>query len=258
MPIPLAVAAPAALASLAYLNARYSLWYDAFLLKIEITGIYRALSRARKGQLNFFLQLEAAAKHPKVSKKNFLLFEGKSYTYAQAYDIVLRYGNWFKTKYGIKVKDIVAMDFENSDQFIWIWYGLWSIGARPAFINYNLTGKPFVHSVKESGTRLCIIDHHVVHRVTDDMKKELESVEFVTLTPELEVEVLATPAVRVPDKDLFVEALDEMGMLIYTSGTTGLPKAAIVSFARINAASNAGSGLFNRGDDIFYTVSTQT
>lgn len=54
--------------------------------------------------------------------------------------------------------DIVAMDFVNSATFIWVWFGLWSVGAKPAFINYNLTGKPLVHTIKTSTARLVLVD----------------------------------------------------------------------------------------------------
>lgn len=55
-------------------------------------------------------------------------------------------------------EEVVAMDFVNSEVFIWVWFGLWSIGAKPAFINYNLTGAPLFHTVRTSTARLVLVD----------------------------------------------------------------------------------------------------
>jgi acyl-CoA synthetase (AMP-forming)/AMP-acid ligase II len=59
---------------------------------------------------------------------------------------------------GVQKEEVVAIDFVNSEVFIWVWFGLWSIGAKPAFINYNLTGAPLFHTVRTSTARLVLVD----------------------------------------------------------------------------------------------------
>jgi acyl-CoA synthetase (AMP-forming)/AMP-acid ligase II len=47
----------------------------------------------------------------------------------------------------------------NSPDFIIAWLGLWSIGAAPAMINYNLAGKALLHCLKISGAKLLLVDN---------------------------------------------------------------------------------------------------
>ena len=255
--VPLVIAAPAAAASLAYINAKASVWYDARLLSTEINTISKALWRSRNGRVNFFYVLEGHATTPKTAAKNMLLFEGKAFTYAEVYDNVLRYAHWLKTQHGVKPRDIVAMNFQNSHQFVFLWYALWALGAKPAFINYNLTGKSLTHSIKSSTTRLCIVDPHVEDKVTEEVKSELADVTFLTLHPNIEAQIQATDPVRPSDEDREEKEIFQMAILIYTSGTTGLPKPAVVSWAKVLSGSNVGSRLLERGNDIMYTVSLQ-
>lgn len=73
---------------------------------------------------------------------------------------------------GVEKDDIVAMDFVNSETFIWVWFGLWSIGAKPAFINYSLTGKPLVHTIKTSTARLVLVDQEGRDKFSENALKE--------------------------------------------------------------------------------------
>ncbi|KAF2632716.1 acetyl-CoA synthetase-like protein [Macroventuria anomochaeta] len=152
--LPLAV--PAAAAGLAYLNARHGISYDWPMLSSFISATVRMIRAERRDQLNVFYELEALAQGPRADHP-WIIFHGRTWTYHQAYDIVLRYGTWLKSK-GVQQGEIVAMDFVNSETFIWIWFGLWSIGAKPAFINYNLTGKSLIDTIKMSTARLVLVD----------------------------------------------------------------------------------------------------
>jgi acyl-CoA synthetase (AMP-forming)/AMP-acid ligase II len=84
---------------------------------------------------------------------------------------VLKYGSWLKSK-GVEKDEIVAMDFVNSEVFIWMWFGLWSIGAKPAFINTNLTGKPLIHTIKTSTARLVLVDENGRDKFQEEVMKE--------------------------------------------------------------------------------------
>ncbi|KHN95453.1 AMP-dependent synthetase/ligase [Metarhizium album ARSEF 1941] len=254
MPLPLAVAVPATAAAFAYANARTSLWYDYLLFKSAFKSASRVFLRQYRGNLSVFHILEERAKHSSTANKDLLVFEGRHHTYAQVYDKALRYGTWLRSNFGIKPKDVVAMNFENSDIFIFVWLGLWSIGAKPAFINYNLTGKPLAHCVKASGSKICLVDPNVAANLTQDVQSALSDVKFVFFTRELEAQASATAPVRVPDSDLVEDDLSNLAILIYTSGTTGLPKPAVVSWAKIIAGGTIVETLLARGGkDIMYT-----
>ena len=84
---------------------------------------------------------------------------------------MLRYGTWFKNR-GVEKDEIVAMDFVNSDSFIWVWFGLWSIGAKPAFINTGLSGKSLVHSIKTSTARLVLVDQEAKDKFDESVMRE--------------------------------------------------------------------------------------
>jgi acyl-CoA synthetase (AMP-forming)/AMP-acid ligase II len=210
----------------------------------------------RTNRLNLFYTLEDKAKDSQLCNKDMLIFEGKHYTYAAVYDAVLRYGNWIRTNLGVKPKDVVAMDFQNSETFIFIWWALWSIGAKPAFINYNLTDQPLAHTLKTSTAKICLVDPNVVDSFTDDVRGLISGMKVVTFTKDLEVAAMAMEPVRAPDSDRSEDLAANMAILIYTSGTTGLPKPAIVSWGKLIV----GGGFPARFNgysinDVMYTVS---
>ncbi|KAF2709587.1 acetyl-CoA synthetase-like protein [Pleomassaria siparia CBS 279.74] len=150
-------AVPAAAAGLAYINARHGLFEDLGFLSRFISSNISTDRLEKRDELSLFYVLEEHAQsspnHP------FIICNGKTWTYAQSYEIVLKYGTWLKSR-GVVKDEIVAMDFVNSEIFIWIWLGLWSIGAKPAFINYNLTGKSLIHTIRTSTARLVLVDQH--------------------------------------------------------------------------------------------------
>ncbi|KYK57648.1 long-chain fatty acid transporter [Drechmeria coniospora] len=255
MPVPLALAAPAWAAGLAYANARTGFWYDRKLFMCAFKSAGRIFFRERRGRLNLFYLLEDRARHPSTANKDLLIFEGNRFSYAQVYERVLRYGAWLKKHLGIKPKDIVAIDFQNSDNFIMLWWGLWSIGAKPAFINYNLTGDPLAHCIKSANTKLCLVDPAVADHVTDHVREKLGgSVQFLVFSPDVEAECLACPPTRAPDEDRHEDGISTLATLIFTSGTTGMPKAAVVSWSRCIVGSTVPEVLLGRGSkDILYT-----
>ncbi|KAK2608556.1 long-chain fatty acid transporter fat1 [Conoideocrella luteorostrata] len=254
MPLPLAVTAPATLAALAYLNAKTSFWYDYMLFKSAFKSAGRVLLRQRNGRLSVFFNLEERAKHPSTANKDLLIFEGRHLTYAQVYDKALRYGTWMRKTLGIKPKEVVAMDFENSDIFVLVWLALWSIGAKPAFINYNLTNKSLSHCIKAAKSRICLVDPNVAVNITDDVRAELSDVNFVHFTSEAQAQADVAPPTRLSDSELLEDDLANLALLIYTSGTTGMPKPAVVSWAKIIAGGTISETLLARGgNDIMYT-----
>ena len=124
----------------------------------------------KRDKLNLFYTLEAQAQSSQANH-TFLIYKSRNWTYAQAYETVLKYGAWLKSK-GVQKDEIVAMDFWNSDVFIWIWFGLWSIGAKPAFINNNLTGKPLLHTIRTSTARLVLVDQDGKHKFSEEVMAE--------------------------------------------------------------------------------------
>jgi acyl-CoA synthetase (AMP-forming)/AMP-acid ligase II len=247
---------PAAAASLLYVNAKWAVSYDWRLFVALMTSIMVTELREKTGRLNSFYVLEDHAKDRKLADKVFLIFEGRRWTFKQVYETVLRYGTWLKATFGVKRQEIVAMDFMNSEKFLFMQLGLWSIGARPAFINYNLTGKSLAHCIRASSARIVLVDPNVASNVTDEVRAELPDLQFIEFTPQLEVDVMHTTAVREPDSERLAERMQDMANLIYTSGTTGLPKPAVVSWHKNIAGPLAVAKWMGlKKSDVFYTVS---
>ncbi|ROV88467.1 hypothetical protein VMCG_10472 [Cytospora schulzeri] len=252
--VPLAVAAPAAVAAAAYINAKAHVWYDLSMLACVVPMAVGMFWRERCGHLSLFYDLEYWATKSKTADTPFLRFGDKSWTFKQGLEEALRYGTWLRSRFDIKKGDIVAMDFMNSEVFVFVWLGLWSIGAKPAFINYNLTGHALVHCVRAATTKIMLIDPAVAHHVDDSVRKELSSVRLEVFTLEYEQEVRTTKPVRLPDEARTEEGLQSMAVLIYTSGTTGLPKAAVVSWGKVHAAGGFSARLIKtKPGEVFYT-----
>ena len=209
-----------------------------------------------RGRLNFFYRFEDLALEKSSQNRDFLRFEDRSYTYAQAYDIVLRYAAWLKEKRGVKKGEMVALDFQNTDTLLFLVLALWSLGAVPALINYNLLGKPLVHCITKAKSKLVLIDPSVAGNVGDDVKTELSDTTFEVVTPQLDSQIQSLEPYRAPDEVRSDAAGRGMAMLIYTSGTTGLPKAAIISWSKVAIPSGFSSRwVGTTKNDTFYTVS---
>ncbi|KKK12434.1 hypothetical protein AOCH_000442 [Aspergillus ochraceoroseus] len=262
--LPLSLAAPALATTLAYLNAKYSLFYDAKIFKALFRSITSSRLALRRDTLNLFYTLERYARDASSKDRPFLVYDGRSWTFHETYVMALRYGTWFKTVHGVQPKEIVAVNLMNSATFIFVWLGLWSIGATPAFINYNLSGTPLRHSLYTSTARLLIVDEEVRASfppeqmeifAAPEFREDGGSLEVVFHTPEMEAQVLQTEAIREDDTARSGQQLRDLAVLIYTSGTTGLPKPAIVSWRKCWSGSVFVGSIIELGEnDRVFTV----
>ncbi|KEF63076.1 uncharacterized protein A1O9_01052 [Exophiala aquamarina CBS 119918] len=265
-----ALAAPAAVAGLAYLNARWRVSVDAQLIG-HLAKTQKAMEKREKAdRLNSFYLIEEHAQNPKVRDCIFIIYQGKSWTFKQTYDMVLRYAGYLHSQHGVQQGEIIALDFMNSPQFMFLVMALWSLGALPAFINYNLTSTAFVHSVRVSTARLLIIDPEVEPKaLTPETRAILEApnfrndafpLEIAVLTPGLESSLCYYPPYRAPDTARSGNIQRTPCVLIYTSGTTGLPKAAKVPWDRtVRGAGLVGGWLpinpvTSKNPDRYYTA----
>lgn len=239
------------LALLGYLDAKADIVQDLRLLS-AVTVARRVISRAeRRGWLNLFLVLEDRATALKTRDHTFLVFEGRSWTYKQAYEIILKYGAWLKDRHGVKRDEVVAVDFINKPTLLWMFLGLWSIGAKVAFVNYNLTGDALVHAVKTSKVRLVIVDQEVAQKVVigeegEKIRERLasEGIEESAGFAEREVLIFDEGVERVvdtwtgrrePTEMIGNREIGEMGVLIFTRYNRGT-----LPFDPLLAAASAG------------------
>lgn len=255
----------AATASLAYLNARLQFGYDMELLNALVRSYSQSRLAEYHDRTNLFYLLEAHAGASSTKDRPFIVFGGRSYTFSETYGLVLRYGNYFKHKLGVTAGEVVAVDMVNSDGFVLVWLGLWAIGATPAFINYNLTKGPLVHSVRVSTARLLVVDADIYEArfgpderaafAAPDFRSGNGSLELITYDAASEAALRAAPPVREPDHVRAGTASTDPAILIYTSGTTGLPKPAIMSWHKLHLGGGfVARWMGLRTDDRVYSV----
>lgn len=261
------MALPAATAAITYLDARLSLSHDVGLLSTLLGGRIGQAIVDKRDRWNAFYLLEERAQSPTYCNQSFIVHRDREWSYSQTYEKVLRYGAWLKQRYGVRRNEIVAMDFMNSDTFIFLWFGLWAIGARPAFINYNLQGKALEHCLRASTARLLFVDPDIRPSISDEVLTSIAQADFrsgdstgpvevVVVTPDVEAEIDNVEPERSPDGDRAGARRSDMAILIYTSGTTGLPKPAIVSWLKASFAPRSFARLLRlRKTDRIYTVS---
>ncbi|USW48231.1 Putative AMP-dependent synthetase/ligase, AMP-binding, AMP-binding enzyme domain, ANL [Septoria linicola] len=261
-------AIPAA-AIAAYLNGRYQLtsdvwaittaiWYQIFLKRLE-----------KQDKINVFWRVEELAKSPAQAGKIFLIVPKDEnepnaqteWTYAEAYELTLKYARWLKETHGVNKEEIIAIDFKNKPQFIWLWFALWSLGAIPAFINCNLRDNAFIHCAKVSTTRLLIIDPDVADALTDEGTAAFQpdgkgrAIDCVVLDAQTEASIASLAPYRAPDSERSGITAASTSLLIYTSGTTGLPKAANVSWTKpLSGVYFFPKLLGMKADDRYYTA----
>lgn len=260
---PLAIAAPALLAGAAWLNAKTQFSYDLRLVASLARASLTSVLNEKRDRVNLFYYLEKHATTRNTAGRSFIVFNGKEWAFKDVYDIVLRYGTWLKKTFAIAPGDVVAIDFMNSAHFVFIWLALWSLGARPAFINYNLTGKPLLHCIKTSTARVVLVDEKSEAQFTPEVLKAVASPNFrdgkgpvrvAFFSEALEQQILALEGEREPDSVRSGAQAHEMACLMFTSGTTGLPKAAIVSWYKCTLGGIFTSLMMAKPSDRYYSV----
>ncbi|KKF94599.1 Very long-chain fatty acid transport protein [Ceratocystis platani] len=250
-----AIAAAGLVGTAAYINARAGIWYDYHLVRSVIPSALRSFIRSRTNGLNQFYVLERWARSSSRASLPLIKFEGRDYTYAQTYAAALSYGTWLRESKGVKPGDIVAIDFQNSETFVFLWFGLWAIGAKPAFINYNLTAQPLAHCVRACKAKLVLADPLIQESFTESVLQSIPGAELVVVTPDLDTQIRATQGKRYPDQVRNEDDIKNIAMLIYTSGTTGLPKPAIISWGKATVSSNFCARLLRLTEkDVFFTA----
>lgn len=224
----------------------------------------KTTSAEKRDRLNPFYILEDHATSRKSAARAFIAYEGREWTYKEVYDIVLQYGSWLKSKHVIASGEVIAMDVMNSPQFVFLCMAIWSLGARPALINYNLTGDPLLHCIKTSTSRIIFVDEEVRSHFTYDVSEKLADsgfrdgngpVETIFWDKLVQQEIEVTKGVREPDGARSGTKAHETAMLIYTSGTTGLPKPGIVPWSKgYMGGTFTGLWLGMKSYDRYYTV----
>lgn len=231
----------------AYLDARHDIVTDIRTISRFAYSVIAWRVALRRGQANSYYIFEKWAKsqpdapfliYPEPagagngdSGGQFVL---KTYSYGQIYDYVLRYASFLREEMRVHKDDVVAIDFMNRPEYIIVWLALWSLGACPSLINYNLRGAGLIHCAKVSGSKVLLCDEDSA-AAGEEVASELGEcgINFV-LADRQHFERVYThhSPYRIRDSDRGIAKADGTAAYIFTSGTTGLPKAAIISWEK--------------------------
>ncbi|CCU82272.1 very long-chain fatty acyl-CoA synthetase [Blumeria hordei DH14] len=112
-------------------------------------------SIAKRDRVSLYYRFEESVKR-QLHRECIWSREG-SYSWSQVYYQVNQYGNWFLSQ-GVRQNDYVAFYLTNTPDHMFACFGLWSIGATPAMINYNLAGDALLHCLKVSTAKIMLVD----------------------------------------------------------------------------------------------------
>ncbi|KAK7733043.1 hypothetical protein SLS53_008372 [Cytospora paraplurivora] len=218
--------AAAAVAGIAYLNARFSLRQDLEFLLGRGYVLAQLMKAASTGRISLYHSFEDAVRRNGSSEA--IWSHTESLTYDQTYARVNQYAQWFLSQ-GVKPGDFVALFMLNSPDMICAWVGLFAIGAAPALINTNLTAKALIHCVEIAKVTLILADgdDETLGRL-DGVRADLQaSGHRIFRLRDVREVILALEPVRPGDDLRKTVKMDAPMALAYTSGTTGLPKAIV-------------------------------
>ncbi|GME29288.1 AMP-dependent synthetase/ligase [Neofusicoccum parvum] len=230
--LPIAAAAAGAAGLAAYLNAKFHIAHDLGNELIPpLTAVYALTRTYKKRLLNYHVLEEQAQRQP---DRPFLVFDAaaasrRDWTYAQFLADVRKVANWLRNDLGVAVREVVALDGQNSPEYMLLWFALDAIGAVPSFINCNLTSKALVHCLCECRYLLCDAE---TKPLVEPHAAELDGAGVRTIYYSPDLAPSLSDATPIPASVTASLEGGDLRSLIYTSGTTGLPKATQISTLR--------------------------
>ncbi|ODV60445.1 long-chain fatty acid transporter FAT1 [Ascoidea rubescens DSM 1968] len=248
-----------------HIESKYHIIHDLYIIQYLIKRLFYYLLQNLNKKLNYWYIFEKTVfenenklalvyiNSPSI-KTNFVLdkdnqnlripndanFKIERLTYIQLYNAVLRLSYILSTDYKIKPDDIVGLDMHNKPLFVVFWFALWNIGAKPAFLNYNITNKTsLIHCLKISNISQVFFeqDFNLPDDTISSINSELPDLKLTFLNEDqinLKIYDNSSKVFRLNDE--LRNKSDKpwsTSALIFTSGTTGLPKAAIMSWRKV-------------------------
>ena len=192
-----------------------------------------------------------------------LAFEDRRYTWDELELEVNRYAQAFRML-GVEQGDVVTLLMDNRPEFLFIITALTRLRATSALINTNITGTGLVHALRVSKPKKLLvgIEHEAKLRDVLDSLEELRDGDVLSVSDgegsapsELPpFEGILSGAGNTAPAGVGASVATDHYTYIYTSGTTGLPKAAIVSHAKmLSGGSMFGRGIYAaRPGDVIY------
>lgn len=204
---------------------------------------------------------ETVRKYPQHTA---VIFENRSLTWQELNALGNQYAGALRDA-GLRRGDTASLLMENRIEFLASIIAMNKLGITAALINTNLTGKPLIHCLKITHSRLCVVGAEcatAIAQIHDDA--ELSNIEKYFIVPD--GQPVVTPA-WCEDLSTLAQArsienpietgantLADIALNIFTSGTTGLPKASVISNRRllVSSALSYQAGLKCTQNDCIY------
>lgn len=206
---------------------------------------------------------ERAGQH---AGKPFLLYDGESFTYAQAYERSRRIAGGLAAA-GVKPKQHVAIMMENRPEVVWLNFALALVGAVAVPINNASRGDMLAYYIRQSDAAAIVIDEAFVERFAA-ARMDTAALETVVVYPDGSAREQSTPsfaaakavswesvvnAAPLPD-DFPEPEYRDLLQILYSSGTTGVPKGSMIANATAVRAAHKHVEVFGyNSDDVMYT-----
>jgi long-chain acyl-CoA synthetase len=167
-----------------------------------------------------------------------LIFQGKSYTYADLRSLTHRLAAAFIER-GVQPGDRIAFLLPNCLEIVLCYYACFQIGAVAVPLNVRFPAELLQYAINHSGARLLISEPELFSHI-DSIRPALHDVKQYYLASRSHEFPEAKPFDELLSgtEDAKPQALfgNEPAAIYYTSGTTGLPKAVIHSHASLARA----------------------
>ncbi len=180
-----------------------------------------------------------ADKARRIPKRPFLIWQGRTFTFAELESTTNRYANGFSAL-GIGHGDRVAVMLPNCPEFYWVVWGLGKIGAVAVPINTAARGEMLRYFIDQSDSSCVVVDTEWAERMCAVAPHLPKVTRYLLRSPEGAADVFSG-AIQAP-LQAQVHALadlpshdatappfdrvrcDDIQLIIYTSGTTGPSK----------------------------------
>jgi fatty-acyl-CoA synthase len=179
-----------------------------------------------------------------------LVSESERFTYASLAERTRRYARWAIAQ-GVTKGDVVCLLMPNCPEYLAIWLGITRIGGTVALLNTNLAGPSLAHCINVAAPAHVICAAELADRI-NAVEDDLAARPVVWIHgggenghPQIDREIERHAVHPLDEAEHPPVTIEDRALYVYTSGTTGLPKAAIVSHARVMQWSHWFAGLMD-------------
>jgi len=206
-----------------------------------------------------------ADKVARIPKKIFLLWEDRSFTYADIDAMTNRYANGFLES-GVRKGDHVAVLMSNCPEFFGVIWGLGKIGAVAVPINTAAKGEMLRYYIDQSDSTFVVLDSDSCQRVKE-VSVSIPKVQAyffhspdskngnnfnITNSKIINFDVLENGKNSRPSLDIV--RFDDIHLIMYTSGTTGPSKGVMSPHSQGHAVGMSVARNYGyRSDDVLFT-----